>query len=285
MNICPVSVIIPSFNRQEYLSRAIRSVTRQTCPCSEIIVVDDGSTDNSRHVVQEAAAHSARNSIRYVYQANGGPAAARNTGIRESHAPMLAFLDSDDHWHRNKLAEQFSRMEEQPDFLISHTREKWLRRGLHLNQKKKHLPRHGDIFTQCLQLCAVGMSTVMVRRELFDQAGLFNESLPCCEDYDFWLRVSNRFPFLLIDQPLTIKEGGRTDQVSYIHRIGMDRYRIESLESLINNEQLSDTRYRLAVEEIERKIQIFAHGCMKHGKPDLGQRFLAKLTTIKKRKA
>ena len=79
------------------------------------------------------------------------------------------------------------------------------------------------------------MSTVMVKRELFEHYGLFDESLPCCEDYDLWLRVAHERPFLLVDHALTLKEGGRADQLSRIYRLGMDRYRIQSLCNLLES--------------------------------------------------
>jgi len=280
MNICPVSVIIPCYNREEYLGRAINSVMRQSLPCLEIIVIDDGSTDASSTVAQQFAANSEKIPIRYFYQSNAGPAGARNTGILKSSAPFLAFLDSDDHWHKRKLQEQFSQMVEQQSYLISHTGEKWLRCGKHLNQKKIHRPRHGDIFSHCLQLCAVGMSTVMAKRELFDHVGLSDASLPCCEDYDFWLRVSCRHSFLLVEQPLTIKEGGRCDQVSYKFRVGMDRYRIKSLERLIQSGVLNDSQRFFAIQELTRKIQIFAQGCIKHGNEATGRKYLKKLESL-----
>jgi glycosyltransferase involved in cell wall biosynthesis len=281
MKSCPVTAIIPCFNRAQYIARAIHSVLEQTLPCQAIIVVDDGSTDNSLAVIKRLAKESIHTPISIIRQENLGPAAARNTGIRASQTPLVAFLDSDDHWHKSKIFTQYTRMLSEDSYLISHTREKWLRRGKHLNQKKKHEPRHGDIFSQCLQLCAVGMSTVMASKELFCTVGFFDETLPCCEDYDLWLRVSCRLPFLLVDHPLTVKEGGREDQVSHIYRVGMDRYRIQSLEKLLLHERLRDDQYALAVAELERKIHIFATGCRKHGKAEVGQQYLDKIAAFR----
>jgi glycosyltransferase involved in cell wall biosynthesis len=162
-----ISVIIPTYNREKLLERAIHSVLRQTIACAEIIIVDDGSMDQTADLVRYLAEKSAT-PIHYFHQGNMGPAAARNLGIQQSQSGLIAFLDSDDHWRKNKLACQLKAMQEDPGALISYTREQWLREGVHLNQKKKHIPQHGDIFAHCLQLCAVGMSTVMVRRELFE---------------------------------------------------------------------------------------------------------------------
>lgn len=268
-----ISVIIPTYNREKLIERAIGSVLRQTVACAEILVIDDGSTDQTAEIVHTLGANSPI-PVRFFHQENRGPAAARNMGIQQARSGLLAFLDSDDHWRKDKLALQLKAMEEHPDYLISHTKEQWLRRGIHLNQKKKHLPRHGDIFAHCLQLCAVGMSTVMARKELFAAAGLFAPELPCCEDYDFWLRVSASYPFLLVDKPLTIKEGGREDQVSFQYRVGMDQLRIQALVRLLDHAPLSGEQRELARQELRRKCLVYGHGCIKHGKNDTGNMYL-----------
>jgi glycosyltransferase involved in cell wall biosynthesis len=276
MDVLPVSVIIPTYNRAELIARAIRSVINQLSSCDELIVVDDGSTDNTIALVQKLCV-TARFELTLLTQENRGPAAARNAGIKVARNETLAFLDSDDHWHKNKLKIQYARLMESSDILISHTMEKWLRRGKHLNQKKKHIPRDGYIFDHCLELCAVGMSTVMVQKELFRQVGYFDESLRCCEDYDLWLRVSSRFLFLLIDTPLTVKEGGREDQLSCEYRQGMDELRIRSIEKLLTNGDLGGKESRLAARELLRKLSIFGNGCIKHGRVALGNQYLRRI--------
>jgi glycosyltransferase involved in cell wall biosynthesis len=273
MNRCPVSVIIPTYNRAFLLDRAIDSVLRQTVQCSELIIVDDGSTDHTHEILRDLLT-SAGVSCRVFSQENAGPAAARNLGLRKSEFPFVAFLDSDDHWHKQKLAKQYQYLTSNPQYHISHTREKWLRRGLHLNQKKKHIPRDGDIFDHCLQLCAVGMSTVMMKKDLFDEVGVFDESLRCCEDYDLWLRVSCKKPFLLVDKALTVKEGGREDQVSSKYRLGMDEMRIYSLRKLLDADILDSKRHFLALKEFIKKVTIFGNGCLKHDKKVLGESYL-----------
>ncbi|WP_419175249.1 glycosyltransferase family 2 protein [Desulfosediminicola sp.] len=275
----PVSVIIPTYNRNDFLREALNSVFRQSARCAEIIVVDDGSTDGTEEFISGLKAESPT-PIHYLKQKNKGPAAARNSGISLSSQEYITFLDSDDHWRKRKIQYQLGAMQKQPDYLISHTREKWYRKGEHLNQKKKHIPRHGDIFSHCLELCAVGMSTVMVRRDLFDEIGLFDESLPCCEDYDFWLRASCRYPFLLVDEPLTIKEGGRDDQVSHQYRVGMDKLRIESLEKLLQANVLTPEQATMTRKELVKKATIYGNGCMRHDRVQEGQEYLALARSI-----
>ena len=268
-----ITAIIPTYNRVVHLERAIASVLAQSQPCSELIVVDDGSTDDTATLVEQLAEGSTL-PIRLLRQDNRGAAAARNSGIRMAKGQLLAFLDSDDWWLPHKLALQTAAMQTNPHALISHTREIWFRRGQRVNQKKKHDPPHGDIFAASLRMCVVGMSTVMVRRELFDHYGMFTESLPCCEDYDLWLRVGSRESFLLVPEALTSKDGGRSDQLSAIHRLGMDVYRIRSLCRLIEEGKLSADQRRATIAELSRKCRIYGRGCIKHGRVEEGQRYL-----------
>lgn len=266
----PVSVIIPTHNRAEFLARAIDSVLSQSYATLELIVVDDGSTDET-----PALLASYGENLTVLRQENRGPAAARNAGIRAARHPLLAFLDSDDQFAPDKLAQQVAAMEAQPDLLISHTQETWFRNGRHLNQKKRHAKEGGNIFARSLELCVVGMSTVMTRRELFDRIGLFDESFPCCEDYELWLRASIRHHFLLVDMPLTIKHGGREDQVSVQFRVGMDRFRIRALEKLISSSLLTPEQFRLSSAELARKAMLYGKGCLKHGRLEEGHRCMS----------
>jgi glycosyltransferase involved in cell wall biosynthesis len=268
-----ISVIIPTYNRGAFLDRALSSVLRQSYPCSEIIVIDDGSDDDTKRRADDIASRC-QVTVKYIFQENRGPAAARNRGITEAGYPYLAFLDSDDHWQKNKLAIQYDALLNKPKIMISHTKERWLRRGKHLNQKNKHIPGDGDIFKHSLQLCAVGMSTVMVKKALFLEVGMFNEEFRCCEDYDLWLRTSCRYPFLLIDEPLTVKEGGREDQVSYQYRIGMDKLRINSILDLLKKQNLSKPQLKLSLDELQRKCKVYGKGCLKHKQSAEGEYYL-----------
>lgn len=266
-----VSVIIPTYNRAKYLEKAIHSVFYQKDFNGEIIIIDDGSTDSTAEIVKKL---QVRYPIIYSYIENSGPAAARNIGIEQARFQLIAFLDSDDHWQKNKLAKQLLLMQQNPSFKICHTGEKWLRRGEHLNQKNIHKPRHGFIFDHCLQLCGVGMSTVIIKKELLKEVDGFDNSLPCCEDYDLWLRISWKYPFLLLPEPLTIKEGGRNDQVSFQHRVGMDKYRIFSIQKLFDENVLSEVQREMALKVLQRKCEVYGSGCIKHGRVDEGRHYL-----------
>lgn len=262
-----VSVIIPAYNRAHLLRRALTSVFQQSLPCDEVIVVDDGSVDATPTVL-EAIRAEAPLPLHIIRQKNRGAAAARNTGLQHARGDLIAFLDADDWWLPNKLALQVAAMERENHYPISHTREIWYREGKRVNQRKRHDPPGGSIFYRCLDICVVAMSTVLAKKELFSCYGYFDESLPCCEDYEFWLRVARQEPFLLLPQALTCRDGGRPDQLSTIHRLGMDVYRISALRKLIDAGLLNQEQNRAARRELTRKCLIYAQGCRKHAQFD-----------------
>ncbi|MDD5005486.1 MAG: glycosyltransferase [Candidatus Omnitrophica bacterium] len=264
-----ISVIIPTYNRAIFLKKAMDSVLNQSYQDFELIIVDDGSVDETKVMMKEY-----ENRVKYIYQQNKGPASARNRGIKEAKADFVAFLDSDDWWAKDKLKVQLKAMQDSPDYLISHTQEIWYKNGKVLNQKKKHRKFAGHIFDKCLPICAVGMSTMMVKKELFKKIGLFDEDLPCCEDYDLWLRASVKFPFLLIDKPLTLKQGGRPEQVSSKYAQGIDKFRIYSIKKLLEEDALDNQKRQLAVAELKRKCKIYGEGCIKHNKKEEGKFYL-----------
>ncbi|MBU1006396.1 MAG: glycosyltransferase family 2 protein [Candidatus Omnitrophica bacterium] len=264
-----ISVIIPTFNRESLLKKTIDSILSQTYQGFELIIVDDGSTDDTPRLISGIG-----RKIIYIKQENKGPASARNLGIKNSSKPFIAFLDSDDSWEKDKLEIQLKAMRENPDFQISHTNETWHKNGRLLNQKKKHKKCGGYIFDKCLSLCAVSMSTVMIKKEIFDTVGMFDESLSCCEDYDFWLRASVKHKFLLIEKPLTLKDGGRPDQVSSIHRTGIDKFRIKSILKLLEIATLTPKQQESAKKELQKKCQIYGKGCLKHGRAEEGRHYL-----------
>lgn len=268
-----LSVIIPAYNRAHLLPRALFSVFGQRMPAGEVIVVDDGSEDGTAALLEEIRAQ-APVPLHVIRQENRGAAAARNVGLRLAQGDLIAFLDADDWWLPNKLALQAAAMQERTSHLISHTREIWYRRGRRVNQKKEHDPPGGYIFMRSLRRCVVAMSTMVARKELFERYGNFDASLPCCEDYDFWLRVAQKEPFLLVPAALACRDGGRPDQLSTIHRMGMDVYRIRSLISLLNAGQLSRRQNMAARSELAYKCTVYGRGCLKHGRSEEGEYYL-----------
>ena len=255
-----LSVIIPTYNRANLLPRALKSVQKQTLQADEVIVVDDGSTDNTVDLVQRCFPQ-----FHILFQQRKGVSAARNLGIANAKNQWLAFLDSDDEWLPNKLAMQTNALNDQPQCLISHTEEIWIRNGKRVNPMKKHKKYGGFIFKKCLPLCVISPSSVIMHRDLLDKVGLFDESLQACEDYDLWLRICANHPVSFIDVPLIRKYGGHDDQLSRRYW-GMDRFRIQSLEKIIQSHELQVDDFRAAANMLLQKIDIYIQGAKKRGR-------------------
>ncbi|MDZ7331670.1 MAG: glycosyltransferase [candidate division KSB1 bacterium] len=255
-----VSVIIPTYNRANWLAGAIESVLVQSYQDLELILIDDGSTDETPELV----AHYG-DRIRYYAQDHRGPAAARNLGIQKAQADLIAFLDSDDRWLKDKLQAQVDLMLNHPEIKICYTDEIWIRRGVRVNPKKIHQKYSGWIYQRCLPLCIISPSSVMIRREVFDRVGLFDEQFLVCEDYEFWLRISHRFPITFINQPLIIKYGGHQDQLSR-QFWGMDRFRVMALEKMLQDHSLSEIDRNATIQMLIQKCNILINGFEKRGK-------------------
>ncbi|MFC2061357.1 glycosyltransferase family 2 protein [Elusimicrobiota bacterium] len=271
------SVIIPSYNRKLFLGKAVETVLSQSYAEFEIIIIDDGSTDGTKELLEKYEDER----IRYIYQDNRGVSSARNRGLKEAQGEYIAFLDSDDWWHRDKLTETDLAVEDNPEYLIFHTQEKWYRNGKVLNQKKIHEKPSGYIFENCLKLCSVSISTAAVKREIFEDIGSFAEDLPVCEDYDLWIRISAKYPVYLIDKVLTLKEGGHKDQLSRKYP-GMDKFRIKAICRLMDSGTLDKEQYKIAFEELSRKCKIYSEGCIKRGKQTEGSRYAGIIEKYKK---
>jgi len=265
-----VSVIIPTFNRSKKVVRAVTSVLNQSFRDFEIIVVDDSSTDDTNQALARYAS-----SIAYLRRpVNRGVSAARNMGIENSVAPWIAFLDSDDYWLNDKLQTQMDFVDRNPETVACQTEEIWIRKGRRVNPKRKHKKPSGDIFKQSLKLCLVSPSSVILRRPLFEEVGLFDESLPAAEDYDLWLRISSRYPIYLISKELVVKEGGHEDQLSR-RFTGMDRFRIRAIVKVIQSGMLSPDQTRAAMEELSIKCRVYGSGCVRRGKTEEGHFYLS----------
>lgn len=255
-----VTVIIPTYNRAAFLKEAIDSVLDQDFNDFELIVVDDGSTDLTAHLLL-----SYRQSIRVVQTDRMGVSTARNAGISVAKGEYIAFLDSDDLYNRKKLSAQISFMEAHPAVKICYTDEIWIRKGVRVNPKKRHAKYSGWIFEKCLPLCIISPSSVLMVRGLLDEVGLFDETMPVCEDYDLWLRIAVRYPVHFIDRKLIIKRGGHDDQLSSTVW-GKDRYRIAALVKILSSPYLTPSEMKAVFGTIREKCRIVATGCKKRGK-------------------
>ncbi len=254
-----ISVVIPTHNRALVLPRALDSVLAQTRPAHEIIVVDDGSIDDTATLMRERYA-----GCRYLHQPNQGVSSARNLGIAHAEGEWIALLDSDDAWLPGKLALQAEALARNPNLRICHTEEIWMRNGVRVNPMRKHAKQGGRIFHRCLPLCVISPSSVVLHRSLLEEYGDFDSHLPACEDYDLWLRLCAHEEVLFIDRPLTVKYGGHPDQLSRRHW-GMDRFRVQALEKILASTTLNGPDRRAAIEVLIEKAGILAQGAEKRG--------------------
>lgn len=257
-----VSVIIPTRNRAGMVREAVESVLAQKDAPYELIVVDDGSEDDTLRVLDGYG-----DAVRVLSSERpGGVSAARNKGIMAARGEWIAFLDSDDLWLPGKLRAQLDSFEMHPEMRICQTEEIWIHKGRRRNPKRYHAKPSGWCFKCLLERCLVSPSAVMMHRSLFDEVGLFDESLPACEDYDMWLRIGCRYPIGLVPKPLVVKRGGHEDQLSATIPV-LDRFRLRALIKLLETEPLNAIQRAQTAQMLRRKAMIYASGCLKRGKP------------------
>jgi len=255
-----ISVIIPTFNRGHCLEESIRSVRDQNFPDFELIVVDDGSVDNTIEVVNQFP------DIRFIrLDKNRGVSFARNCGLKQAQGDWIAFLDSDDLWKKGKLQAQVQWVNQHPNCYAVYTDEIWVRNGVRVNQMKKHQKYSGEIFQYCLPLCIVSPSSVLLRTKMLNEVGGFDESMVVCEDYDLWLRIAKQYPFHFIDEKLIVKRGGHADQLSSKFW-GMDRWRVYALEKLLKENRLNEEQRDGVVAMLIEKCRVLILGYSKRGK-------------------
>ncbi len=253
-----VSIVIPVFNRIQLLERALQSLQKQTFKEFEVVVVDDHSTDDIFSVTKKYG-------VRYLKTIGKGVSAARNTGIKASASELVAFLDSDDEWIPQKLELQAQYLSENQDCKIVHSNELWIRNGLTLHQSLKHQKMGGRIFSQCTELCLIAPSSVLLRRSLLNQVGLFDESFPICEDFDLWLRITAFVDIGFLSEPLVIKHGGHSDQLSMQFH-SMDLWRVRALAKHLDNSKLASTEKLALRTSLKKKCEILLKGFQKHQK-------------------
>lgn len=209
-----VSAIIPTYNRGCVIERAITSALRQTYRPIEIIIADDGSTDDTRARVSRLSGSS----LRYCRsETNCGVSAARNLGIAHAHGELIAFLDADDEWLPDKTSRQVARFadsSERPGLVYCGIRE--LSSGW---PPMDRLPRErGHIFEKLRVTNVLRTSGVMVRRDVLDDIGGFDTTLPACEDWDLWLKIARKHPVEYISDIAVHYYWGNPDQLSYRSR-------------------------------------------------------------------
>lgn len=222
-----LSIIIPCFNGDKYIGEAIESVVNQPHNCVEIIIVDDGSTDQTKHVISKYFCHE---NIRYIYQKNKGASAARNRGINESKGEYIAFLDADDVFLDNNISKKITLFEKNPEvsfifsdfFMEDKVGKPYQHYKMHidivnmLSDSVEKVSGNQYIFNEKFFKLSFVKSifpwtgTVMVRKQCFDNVGFFNEELRISEDEDMFLRLVHKYKVAYIDEPLSIYKNYRS---------------------------------------------------------------------------
>jgi glycosyltransferase involved in cell wall biosynthesis len=249
-----VTVIIPVYNRQNTIERALQSVFSQTYQPEDVIVVDDGSNDRTGEILERY-----RDKITViVLPENSGPSRARNTGVYHAQTEWVAFLDSDDLWKEDKLQKQVEFLKRYPFYKILQSDEVWMRNGKQVNPCKHHEKPFGWIWEPSLKRCLVSPSSVIVKKSLLQRYNFFDETLPVCEDYDLWLKISRHHPVGLEPGFSVVKHGGHSDQLSSQYP-AMDRFRVRSLMNMLEGERVPCFQEKI-IRILEKKLKILIQG-------------------------
>lgn len=253
-----ISVVIPAYNAAHLLDRSIASVLDQSHPVDEVLVVDDGSSDNTAEVVARYDAP-----VRLVSKPNGGAASARNAGVRAATSEWIAFLDADDRWLPEKVERVLALAAGQPEAGLLYTDAEVI--GLDGRSTGRFLEDKGPVtgwaFERLLSSFFVLPSTVVARRSLLIEAGLFNETMRHAEDYDLCLRLARLTQFALLPEALTLYQ--RQPNSLTTHLLAEDEAHIPLFRRLLADGQLSASQRatierRLAQSLFARAYQLRA---------------------------
>ena len=193
-----VAVIIPCYNSARFVGEAIESALAQTYPAVDVIVINDGSTDD---LFDKLVAY--RDRIVLINQANRGLAAARNRGLDASNTEFVAFLDADDRWHPDKIARQVAFLQTNPESPLVYTERRWIdEHGQPISPREYFVLVRGRCVAELARHNTIAPSTVLIRRTALGEAR-FDPSTTPCEDWDLWLRLSQSSEIGLIEADLT----------------------------------------------------------------------------------
>jgi glycosyltransferase involved in cell wall biosynthesis len=272
-----ITVIIPTYNRELFLKSAFESVITQTHKATEIIIVDDGSTDNTELFLHEISQKYCN--VKIIRQQNSGVSSARNRGIEAATSEWITFLDSDDRWDKNKLKEQFLFHHDtfyHDEILVSYTDEVWIRNNQVVKIPKKFKKPKEMTLSLAAEYCNIAPSSIMIHFSVFEKVGLFDETLEVCEDYDLWIRILLHYKIHLLDKKLIDKYAGHTEQLSMKYW-GMDRFRTQSLYKITQNY----TSEIVLSEILIQKYLVLIKGAIKYNKADDESYYQSQIEKIK----
>jgi glycosyltransferase involved in cell wall biosynthesis len=267
-----VSIVIPAYNMAAFVSHAIESALGQTYDDCEIIVVDDGSVDETGAIVRRFEPR-----VRYVYQDNAGANAARNHGIRLARGSAVALLDADDVWLPHKLERQVALLDSRPDVKLvgcGYSERDASLKTVVRDVVRRNFPSHDKLLEalSIAQLIPGSGSGVLIAKECFDVVGMFDETLKVAEDWDMWLRIVSRYNAAFVEEVLVLirkdrrnKPQYRTltteqDQVEFVIRKNVSKERqpraLAALHARLGSQYLFRGRPQLAFEHLLRSLRL-----------------------------
>ncbi len=277
-----VSVIVPTYNRKDAVSETIQTVFQQSFRDFELIVADDGSNDGTAmHLFEllqaqpeaiEILSRMSPNSIKpfshafcsngltiqYHYGINRGLSTARNRAIRAARGEYICFLEPDDAWQSEHLATQMAFFDKHPEARVTRVSELWIKDGR--PRPLKDLGVTADLIFELSLGCApISVSAATFHRACFAECGMFDENLPSCEEYDFWLRVSSRYPVYHVRGPSLSRRTNKAP-VSAARTWSRDRFRVYALEKAFQSGHLSAEQRFLVAEQIVHKCERLVEG-------------------------
>ncbi|MDD3013674.1 MAG: glycosyltransferase [Candidatus Gastranaerophilales bacterium] len=241
-----VSVVIPTYNSEKYLTNTINSVLNQTYQNFEIIIIDDGSIDKTKELVEKIN----NPKIRYFYQNNAGASAARNNGINHANGELIAFLDADDEWMPVKLAKQVDILKRNDSIGMTFCSLEMIYEAIDFGyiRKYRNYKDHKDLFKRLLTQMLdniISPSTVLLKKSLLDQVGYFNPKIKTAEDRDLWLRLGLITEFFLLNEVLVKCIKPANSLTSTINLKTSHKSYLITLKNFFNSPDLPEYLYKL----------------------------------------
>jgi glycosyltransferase involved in cell wall biosynthesis len=254
------SIIIPTYERKDLLYRSVKSVINQTYNDWQCLIIDDGSKNSS----WQEEWQSITTIEYYHFPQNHGVAWSRNQGYQLAKGQWIAFLDSDDEWHPEKLQDCKKFIDKKPKYYIFQTDEIWIRNARRVNPRKHHLKKSGNLFHKSLHRCMITVSSLVVHRFLFANQYQWDEKLLVCEDYDLGIQIAAKYPIGYLAKKLTIRYQGHNPQLSTTYQ-AMDQWRIYVLKKFILS-SANQQQKQSAIIILKKKLSILKKGAFKRKK-------------------
>ncbi len=266
-----ITVILPTYNRAHTLVRALDSVLLQKNIDFELIIVDDGSTDDTAALVEKYLGNipvtvKENRSFAYYKQSQEGVSAARNYAVSMSNGKYVAFLDSDDEWLPGILKAQWDYLQNTTDRIVQ-TQDIWIRNGVRVNPPQHYIKQAGDLFALSLKACMITPSSMMMEKSLYTEMDGFSPAYPACEDYALWLKITAKYPVGLIPKNYMRRYGGHADQLSVAYP-AQDKLRINAILELLTLDSLKPEQKILTLTALAEKLNIYQLGCAKREKAE-----------------